>query len=140
MRANCGGHSLYPQSSRFCQEVLIVKQSTRVLAGLVISCAAVLTTMVLYSPATHAQGTLSDYQRAQGLREKFQGLAVDIPGQAVWIGDTGHFWYKKSVKGGSEFILVDVQALTKKPAFDHEKLAAALSSASGEKYTALTLP
>jgi dipeptidyl aminopeptidase/acylaminoacyl peptidase len=95
---------------------------------------------LLAGSSARAQGTLSDYQRAQGLREKFQGLAVDIPGQAVWIGDTDHFWYKKSIKGGSEFILVDVQALTKKPAFDHERLAAALSSASGNKYTAVTLP
>ncbi len=29
---------------------------------------------------------------------------------------------------------------TKKPAFDQEKLAAAISTATGHKYTALTLP
>ena len=59
---------------------------------------------------------------------------------ANWIGETDHFWYARSVKGGTEFVLVDAGAATKKPAFDHEKLAAAISSASGKTYTALTLP
>ena len=88
----------------------------------------------------NAQGTLADYQRGQELARKTQGLVVDAPGAANWIGETDHFWYSKSVTGGTEFLLVDAAAATKKPAFDHEKLAAALSSASGKKYTALTLP
>ena len=88
----------------------------------------------------HAQGTAADYQRAQSLREKFQGLAVNVPGNPTWIEGDNHFWYRKSVPGGYEFIIVDADALTKKPAFDHEKLAAVLSAASGTKYTAVTLP
>src|ERR1019366_1288711 len=87
-----------------------------------------------------AQGTLADYQRGQALGGKSQGLVVDIPGVANWIGETDHFWYTRSVKGGTEFVLVDAGAATKKAAFDHEKLAAAISSASGKPYTALTLP
>ncbi len=102
--------------------------------------AQLLVLLVLLIPAAHAQGTLSDYQRAQGLREKLQGLAVNVPGQTNWIGGSSRFWYRKSVRGGYEFVLVDAEALTKQPAFDHEKLAAALSSASGGKYTAITLP
>jgi hypothetical protein len=38
------------------------------------------------------------------------------------------------------FMLVDADALSKRPAFDHDRLAAALSLASGQKYTAITLP
>jgi dipeptidyl aminopeptidase/acylaminoacyl peptidase len=87
-----------------------------------------------------AQGTAADYQRAQGLREKFQGLAINVPGNPTWIEGDDHFWYRKSVPRGYEFIIVDAEKLTKKPAFDHEKLAAALSAASGTKYTAVTLP
>ncbi|MBZ5583673.1 MAG: S9 family peptidase [Acidobacteriia bacterium] len=90
--------------------------------------------------ALHAQVTAADYQRAAGLREKLQGLAVDIPGAPQWIGGTHDFWYRKSVRGGNEFILVNADAATKKPAFDHEKLAASLSAAAGQKYTAVTLP
>lgn len=87
-----------------------------------------------------AQGTQADYERASKLRDKFQGLAVNVPERATWIGNTNRFWYRKSVKGGNEFVLVDAETLTKKPAFDHAKLAASLSAAAGEKYTAVTLP
>ena len=87
-----------------------------------------------------AQGRLADYQRAQALAEQSRGLVVDSPGPANWIGETTHFWYTRSVKGGAEFVLVDAGTATKKPAFDHEKLAAAISAVSGKPYTALTLP
>jgi dienelactone hydrolase len=87
-----------------------------------------------------AQGTLADYQRGQALARTSQGLVTDVPGAANWIGETDHFWYSRSVKGGTEFVLVDAGAATRKPAFDHEKLAAALSSAMGKSYTALSLP
>ncbi|HEY7679836.1 MAG TPA: DPP IV N-terminal domain-containing protein, partial [Terriglobia bacterium] len=105
--------------------------------------AAILAALVLLlsaAPAALAQGTLADYQRAQGLRERFEGLAVNVPGQVTWIEGSNRFWYRKSVRGGNEFVIVDADTLTKGPAFDHEKLAAALSAASGEKYTSLTLP
>src|SRR6266850_8186462 len=87
-----------------------------------------------------AQVAASDYQRAQGLRDKLQGLALNIPGPVNWIDETHRFWYRKSVAGGNEFVLVDANALSKKPAFDHQKLAASLSAASGEKLKAVTLP
>ena len=58
----------------------------------------------------------------------------------TWIGNSDHFWYPKSVKGGTEFVLVDADAGTKKPAFDQDKLAAGITSATGHSYTGLTLP
>lgn len=97
-------------------------------------------TLVFISPALLAQGTLADYRRGQAFAEKSQGLVVDVPGPMNWIGSTEHFWYSKSVKGGTEFVLVDADAATKKPAFDHARLAAAISSAMGKQYSALTLP
>jgi dipeptidyl aminopeptidase/acylaminoacyl peptidase len=87
-----------------------------------------------------AQGTSADYQRAQGLRDKFEGLALNIAGPANWIGATSRFWYRRSVQGGSEFVLVDAGTLARKPAFDHERLAASISAATGRKYKAVTLP
>src|SRR5262245_35190400 len=50
------------------------------------------------------------------------------------------FWYRVSVPGGAEFILVDPARATKERAFDHDKLAAALSTAASGRYTGLTLP
>jgi dipeptidyl aminopeptidase/acylaminoacyl peptidase len=87
-----------------------------------------------------AQGTLADYQRGQGLQAKARGLVVNTPGAVNWIGNSDRFWYSKPVTGGTEFVLVDAAAATRKPAFDHEKLASAVSTATGGHYTALTLP
>ncbi|MCI0666284.1 MAG: S9 family peptidase, partial [Acidobacteria bacterium] len=88
-----------------------------------------------------AQGTVADYERSNNLRSKYQGLIVNIAERANWIGDTSRFWYRKSVKGGYEFVLFDAETLARKPAFDHARLAASFSAASGDKkVTALTLP
>ena len=87
-----------------------------------------------------AQGTLEDYKRGQGLQARAQGLAVNLPGAPNWIGESNHFWYSRTVKGGTEFLLVDAGAGSKKPAFDHDGLAGAINSASGGKYTGLKLP
>jgi len=96
--------------------------------------------VLLSAPFGYAQGTLSDYQRAHDLQRKVRDLVVGTPGQASWIGQSDHFWYPKSVKGGTEFVLVDAGAGTKKPAFDQERLAAAISKATNHPYTALKLP
>jgi hypothetical protein len=90
--------------------------------------------------SANAQLTDADYQRANGLREKLQGLAINMPGPITWIGQTDRFWYRKTVAGGHAFVVVDAESLTKTPAFDHEAIARALSAESGEKYTGVTLP
>lgn len=101
---------------------------------------AFLICLVLLPARAFAQGTTADYERALGLRNKYQGLAINLPEPANWIGETSRFWYRKSVKGGNEFVLVDAETLAKRPAFDHERLAASLSAAADEKYSALKLP
>ena len=83
-----------------------------------------------------AQGTATDYARSGALREKLQNQTVNVAGPATWIGSTDRFWYRKSVKGGAEFVVVDAATQEKRPAFDHAKLAAAL----GGKSTAVNLP
>ncbi|HXH05275.1 MAG TPA: DPP IV N-terminal domain-containing protein [Vicinamibacterales bacterium] len=92
------------------------------------------------APAASAQVTAADYERAAALREKWEGLVVHAAGPATWIENTHRFYYRRSVKGGHEFVLVDADTLERRPPFDHEKLAAALSKAAGERYTALRLP
>ena len=87
-----------------------------------------------------AQGTLADYERAAHLRDKIQFLALNVVDRAGWIEKTSRFWYRKTIKGGYEFEVVDAESLVKKQAFDHQKLAASLSAAAGEKYSALNLP
>src|SRR5580765_4317652 len=87
-----------------------------------------------------AQGTQADYDRALGLRKKLEALVGNASEAPRWIGRTHKFYYRRTVKGGHDFILADADAKTKQPAFDHTKIAASLSSAAGKLYGALTLP
>src|SRR4029434_9445739 len=49
---------------------------------------------------------------------------------ATWFDGGQRFWYRNDLAGGRrEFVLVDAQAGTREPAFDHTKLAAALEKA-----------
>jgi dipeptidyl aminopeptidase/acylaminoacyl peptidase len=58
-----------------------------------------------------------------------------------WFHDNTRFWYRNDLAGGTrEFVLVDAEAGKRGPAFDHKKLAAALSKAAGKEYTADRLP
>lgn len=87
-----------------------------------------------------AQGRPVDYERAANLKEKLQPLVLNIVDQSNWIEKTSRFWYRKSVKGGFEFNVVDAVAATKKIAFDHEKLAAALATVLEDEVDANNLP
>src|ERR1700748_1995785 len=77
-----------------------------------------------------AQGTLDDYRRAATVNQRLAGLTIGGAENPVLIGST-RFWYRKSVKGGNEFVVVDAASGTKTAAFDHTRLATALSAASG---------
>jgi len=87
-----------------------------------------------------AQGTAADYARAAALQERYEAAAIDVAGPPTAIPGTHRFWYRKSVKGGHQFAAVDAETLQKSPAFDHEKVSAALSAATGRALTALKLP
>lgn len=91
------------------------------------------------SPIAHAQVTAADYDRAENLRQRLEGLVVGAPENPTWI-DSSRFWYRVSVRGGNEFRVVDTRTLEKRPAFDHARLAAGLGAATKKAYTAITLP
>jgi hypothetical protein len=58
-----------------------------------------------------------------------------------WSADGSHFWYRNDLRGGArEFILVDAARGQRRRAFDHDRLAAALSKATGKKYEGDRLP
>jgi dipeptidyl aminopeptidase/acylaminoacyl peptidase len=96
--------------------------------------------LAAFSSLATAQVTKADYDRANGLREKLSGLAVDVPERPSFIGTTSRFWYRKTVPGGNAFVVMDASTLEKKPAFDHAKLAAGLAKASNEAVEPLKLP
>lgn len=102
----------------------------------------VLALAVLFVPgALRAQGTRDDYRRAERfLGDEIRKLAFDGEVAPRWIERTPRFWYVTNGPNGKEFILVDADQATRGPAFDHEKLASALSRAAGQAYTARALP
>jgi dipeptidyl aminopeptidase/acylaminoacyl peptidase len=58
-----------------------------------------------------------------------------------WFAHNTRFWYRNDLPGGAkEFISVDAEAGTRHAAFDHKRLAAALSKAAGQDYSADRLP
>lgn len=74
-----------------------------------------------------SQGTAADYERANGLKSRYESAAIDISGAATWIGSTHRFWYRKLSKGAYEYVVFDADTMQKRSAFDHAKIAAALS-------------
>jgi dipeptidyl aminopeptidase/acylaminoacyl peptidase len=87
-----------------------------------------------------AQGTRTDYERAE--RFLGQNARLLVTGDAVrpvWL-DNGEFWYRGTTRTGNEFVRVNVTARTRTPAFDHARLASALSLAADTSYVGDRLP
>ena len=106
------------------------------------SSVAILLAVAIISAPDHlfAQGTLDDYQRAMTIRDRYAGLALHVPEAPRWIDQTSRFYYRRTVKGGHEWMLVDGTTQEKKPAFDHARLATAIASATKRKASPLELP
>jgi dipeptidyl aminopeptidase/acylaminoacyl peptidase len=84
--------------------------------------------------------TAKDYARAESrLGYNMSALITGTGTRPVWLPDD-KFYYHTGASDGSQFILVDPATGKKAPAFDHQKLAAALSAATGKKYSATDLP
>jgi dipeptidyl aminopeptidase/acylaminoacyl peptidase len=92
------------------------------------------------APAPRAL-TAEDYARAEKLLgPNVNPLVVRAGGRATWLLD-GRFWYRNALEdGGSEFVLVDPVKRTRGPAFDHAKLATAITAALGRPVDARRLP
>jgi Prolyl oligopeptidase family/Dipeptidyl peptidase IV (DPP IV) N-terminal region len=89
--------------------------------------------------SAHAQGTQADYERANALKTRYESAAIDIAGPATWIGNTHRFWYRRLSKGVCEYFVFDADTLQKQTAFDHAKIAAALSKLLGTALKAADL-
>ena len=102
-----------------------------------------ITTVAFALTANAQQGntlTEKDYAHAESFMSYNTEQLVDH-GRITpnWIsGDK--FWYRVLTAQGSEFILVDPVKKTRAAAFDQQKLAAALSTASGKTYEGNNLP
>jgi len=84
--------------------------------------------------------TTKDYERA----ESAMGAGADLVDRNVgirpnWLADD-RFWYRTPVAEGNQFMVFNPAKGTKAVAFDHQKLAAALSTTTGKSYQAAALP
>jgi dipeptidyl aminopeptidase/acylaminoacyl peptidase len=93
-----------------------------------------------FSGVLEAQVTADTYQRAeQFLGRNARNLVTNDQVAPVWLG-SNRFWYRNRTAEGGEFILVDASASSRTPAFDHARLAAALSTAADTAYEPFKLP
>ncbi len=83
--------------------------------------------------------TATDYARAESfLAGATGGLVFGGAVRPNWLsGD--RFWYRNATPGGAEFILADPASGLRARAFDHDRLAAALSTAAGAEVSPLAL-
>jgi dipeptidyl aminopeptidase/acylaminoacyl peptidase len=82
----------------------------------------------------------TDYDRANTVASRTGGKVYHQADAPNWIAGTQKFWYRTTVKGGNQFVLVDPAAATKEPPFDHAKLAAGINAVTKGTATAVTLP
>jgi dipeptidyl aminopeptidase/acylaminoacyl peptidase len=90
--------------------------------------------------ALAAQTTSTDYARADRFLSWNAGTLVT--GDEVspqWL-DGNRFWYRNRLGEGHEFVLVDPTVPSRRRAFDHDRLAAALSLAADTSYVGTKLP
>jgi dipeptidyl aminopeptidase/acylaminoacyl peptidase len=88
-----------------------------------------------------AQGTQSDYQRANSLRAQTEGKVFKSRVTPHWLAGNSRFWYRNDLaQGEREFVMVDAMRGTRQPAFDHARLAAAMAKATGKTIDAKRLP
>jgi dipeptidyl-peptidase-4 len=97
--------------------------------------------LILTAIALDAQVTKEDYIRAERfLPANARKLVFKTEVRPNWIGESDRFWYLNNTQEGKEFILVEPARSTRRLAFEHVKLAAALSKESGKAYVHNKLP
>ena len=111
-------------------------EGRHLLIALVVAGAAV----VAAPSAAAAQVTAADYARAeQFLVWNAQSLVSGNQVNPRWF-DGDRFWYRNRTPDGFQFILVDPAQRRRAPAFDHDRLASALSVAADTSYVSRKLP
>jgi dipeptidyl aminopeptidase/acylaminoacyl peptidase len=95
------------------------------------------------TPANIAQKdsvTFAEYSKAESFLDYNTRKLIDEHSvKPNWLKNDS-FWYSRTTNSKQEFILVNPINKTRKPAFDHQKLATALTKLTGASYEASALP
>jgi dipeptidyl-peptidase 4 len=111
----------------------------RAAAVLAVACTAALAAVPAAAQQPRAL-TAADYARAeQMMGYNTTPLVFGAAVRPVWLaGD--RFWFRNTIPEGTEFVLVDPARRSRERAFDHVRLAAALSRAADTTLDAFRLP
>jgi len=100
--------------------------------------------LLVFNAAAFAQQpphfTDQDYARAEKFMTYNTSPLVFHSVRPAWVDDKDEFWFRDQGPDGVQFILYDAARQTREPAFDHQKVAAALSQATGRRFEAAHLP
>jgi dipeptidyl aminopeptidase/acylaminoacyl peptidase len=125
--------------------LLVVPAKSRRLVALRASAALVLVPLLMPAGAGAQARAQATPQANWDLANKFstqalQRVSYSTTLQPRWIGKTDSMWYNWKNREGSSFYLVYPPAKTRRPLFDHVKLAAALATAHRKPYEPNNLP
>ena len=97
-------------------------------------------TLPFAAPAHAQQVTESDYARAEQFLPWHAAKLISGDQVTPEFFDGDRFWFRSRTPSGYEFVVVDPAAASRRPAFDHARLAAALSLAADTAYEGRDLP
>jgi dipeptidyl aminopeptidase/acylaminoacyl peptidase len=96
---------------------------------------------LLLAGSTFAQGTRAEYARSDQLGQLTANKELHASVLPHWMSDGNAFWYRNDGPAGErDFVWVNPLTGKREPAFDHARLAAALSAAAGQAFDAGKLP
>ena len=100
-----------------------------------------LAVVLIAGASARGQGTKADYERADGLRSWANDRVKQVPVRGSWSPSGELFSYRRDLpEGRREFVVVEAAEGTRRPAFDHAKLAEALGKVAGKEFDREKLP
>jgi dipeptidyl-peptidase 4 len=92
-------------------------------------------------PDVRAQGSQDDYARALGLAQTTENKVFRARVKPTWLPGNTRFWYRVQTGAEShEYVIVDAEHGERQPAFDHARLALALSASLAQDVRPDRLP
>ena len=97
--------------------------------------------LMLLPGRVFSAGSQADYLRAQSLRERFSDKVFRDSVDPHWFSDGTMFWYRVTTGPKMhEYVLVDAEKGLRQSAFDHVRLAEAMTAAGVRNAQAAALP
>ncbi len=141
IRSNISGQAFWQHIGWKLRDDLLVLQKKPVATSpcKTLTCSLLLTA-ALCCPL-HAQDQAEAAKRARELEQRTRDTVLNARVDAHWLSNRPQFWYKRqTATNHAAFVRVDALAATKRPAFDHARLAAAWQRVLGKTLDPETLP